>query len=319
MKILQALVGALWLSGAVCAQSYPDKSVRVVVPFPPGGAADIVGRAITQKLTDALGRSFVVDNRSGAGGVLGADLVAHAVPDGYTLLFASSSAMSVNPHIMKKPPYDPLRDFSPVVLIGHTPNLLVIHLSVPAKSVRQLIALAKTRPDELVFASNGTGTLGHLTMELFMQRAGIKMLHVPYRGGAPAMIDTVAGNTSVLFAAFSTVYSQVQAGKLRALAVTSARRIQAAPELPTIAETALPGFESTQWWGVYGPTGLPAAIVARLNESVNKILGSDDIKARLAVEATEPLGGTPSDLAKYLKADYERWGKVVRDAGIRAD
>ena len=319
MNIRQVLVGALWLSGVVCAQSYPDKSVRVVVPFPPGGAADIVARAITQKLTDALGRSFVVDNRSGAGGVLGADLVAHAVPDGYTLLFASSSAMSVNPHIMKKPPYDPLRDFSPVVLIGHTPNLLVIHLSVPAKSVRQLIALAKARPDELVFASNGTGTLGHLTMELFMQRAGIRMLHVPYRGGAPAMIDTVAGNTSVLFAAFSTVYSQVQAGKLRALAVTSARRIQAAPELPTVAEAALPGFESTQWWGVYGPTGLPAAIIARLNESVNKILGSDDIKARLAVEATEPLGGSPSDLAKYLKADYERWGKVVRDAGIRAD
>ncbi len=319
MKIRQVLVGALWLSGVVCAQNYPDKSVRVVVPFPPGGAADIVGRAITQKLTDALGRSFVVDNRSGAGGVLGADLVAHAVPDGYTLLFASSSAMSVNPHIMKKPPYDPLRDFAPVVLIGHTPNLLVIHLSVPAKSVRQLIALAKARPDELVFASNGTGTLGHLTMELFMQRAGIRMLHVPYRGGAPAMIDTVAGNTSVLFAAFSTVYSQVQAGKLRALAVTSVRRIQAAPELPTVAEAALPGFESTQWWGVYGPTGLPAAIVARLNESVNKILGSDDIKARLALEATEPLGGTPSDLAKYLKADYDRWGKVVRDARIRAD
>ena len=319
MKIRQVLSCAVLLSSAVCAQTYPDKSVRVVVPFPPGGAADIVGRAITQKLTDALGKSFLVDNRSGAGGVLGADLAAHAAPDGYTLLFASSSSLSVSPHIMSKPPYDPLRDFAPVVLIGHTPNLLVTHFSVPAKSVRQLIALAKARPGELVFASNGTGSLGHLTMELFMQRAGIKMLHVPYRGGAPAMIDTVAGNTSVLFAAFSTVYAQVRAGKLRALAVTSARRIQAAPELPTVAEAALPGFESTQWWGIYGPAGLPAGIVGKLNEQVNKILGNADIKQRLAADATEPLGGSPADLAAYLKADYERWGKVVRDAGIRAE
>jgi tripartite-type tricarboxylate transporter receptor subunit TctC len=319
MKIRQVLSCAVLLSSAVCAQTYPDRSVRVVVPFPPGGAADIVGRAITQKLTDALGKSFLVDNRSGAGGVLGADLAAHAAPDGYTLLFASSSSLSVSPHIMSKPPYDPLRDFAPVVLIGHTPNLLVTHFSVPAKSVRQLIALAKARPGELVFASNGTGSLGHLTMELFMQRAGIKMLHVPYRGGAPAMIDTVAGNTSVLFAAFSTVYAQVRAGKLRALAVTSARRIQAAPELPTVAEAALPGFESTQWWGIYGPAGLPAGIVGKLNEQVNKILGNADIKQRLATDATEPLGGTPADLAAYLKADYERWGKVVRDAGIRAE
>lgn len=319
MKIRQVLSCAVLLSSAVCAQTYPDKSVRVVVPFPPGGAADIVGRAITQKLTDAFGKSFLVDNRSGAGGVLGADLAAHAAPDGYTLLFASSSSLSVSPHIMSKPPYDPLRDFAPVVLIGHTPNLLVTHFSVPAKSVRQLIALAKARPGELVFASNGTGSLGHLTMELFMQRAGIKMLHVPYRGGAPAMIDTVAGNTSVLFAAFSTVYAQVRAGKLRALAVTSARRIQAAPELPTVAEAALPGFESTQWWGIYGPAGLPAGIVGKLNEQVNKILGNADIRQRLAADATEPLGGTPADLAAYLKADYERWGKVVRDAGIRAE
>jgi tripartite-type tricarboxylate transporter receptor subunit TctC len=307
------------LSSAVCAQTYPDKSVRVVVPFPPGGAADIVGRAISQKLTETLGKSFLVDNRSGAGGVLGADLAAHAAPDGYTLLFASSSSLSVSPHIMSKPPYDPQRDLTPVILIASTPNVLVVHSSVPAKSVKQLIALAKVRPGELIFASNGTGSLGHLTTELFMQRAGIKMLHVPYRGGAPAMIDTVAGNTSLLFAAFSTVYAQVRAGKLRALAVTSARRIQAAPELPTVAEAALPGFESTQWWGLFGPAGLPAGIVGKLNEQVNKILGNADIRQRLAIDATEPLGGTPADLAAYLKADYERWGKVVRDAGIRAE
>jgi tripartite-type tricarboxylate transporter receptor subunit TctC len=319
MKITQVLSCAALLSSAVCAQTYPDKSVRVVVPFPPGGAADIVGRAITQKLTETLGKSFLVDNRSGAGGVLGADLAAHAAPDGYTLLFASSSSLSVSPHIMSKPPYDPQRDLAPVILIASTPNVLVVHSSVPARSVKQLIALAKARPGELIFASNGTGSLGHLTTELFMQRAGIKMLHVPYRGGAPAMIDTVAGNTSLLFAAFSTVYAQVRAGKLRALAVTSARRIQAEPELPTVAEAALPGFESTQWWGIFGPAGLPAGIVGKLNEQVNKILGNADIKQRLATDATEPLGGTPADLAAYLKADYERWGKVVREAGVRAE
>ena len=319
MKIRLILVCVLWLSGAACAQNYPDKSVRVIVPFPPGGGADIVGRAITQKLTDALGKPFLVDNRSGAGGVLGADLGVRAVPDGYTLLFASSSSLSVSPHIMSKPPYDPQRDLTPVILIASSPNVLVVHSSVPARSVKELIALAKARPGEIIFASNGTGSLGHLTTELFMQRAGIKMLHVPYRGGAPAMIDMVAGNTSLLFATYSTVSTQVRAGRLRALAVTSARRAQAAPELPTVAEAALPGFESTQWWGIFGPVGLPAGIVGKLNEQINKILGSADIKERLALDATEPLGGTPPDLAKYLKADYERWGKVVRDAGIRAE
>lgn len=319
MKIRQILACALWLSAVACAQNYPDKSVRVIVPFPPGGGADIVGRAITQKLTDALGKPFLVDNRSGAGGVLGADLGVRAVPDGYTLLFASSSSLSVSPHIMSKPPYDPQRDLTPVILIASSPNVLVIHSSLPARSVKELIALAKARPGEIIFASNGTGSLGHLTTELFMQRAGIKMLHVPYRGGAPAMIDMVAGNTLLLFATYSTVSAQVRAGRLRALAVTSARRAQAAPELPTVAEAALPGFESTQWWGIFGPVGLPAGIVGKLNEQINKILGSADIKERLALDATEPLGGTPADLAKYLKADYERWGKVVRDAGIRAE
>ena len=319
MKIRHVLICALGLNGAVCAQNYPDKSVRVIVPFPPGGAADIVGRAITQKLTDALGKPFLVDNRSGAGGVLGADLAVHAVPDGYTLLFASSSSLSVSPHILSKPPYDPQRDLTPVILIASTPNVLVVHLSVPARSAKELIALAKARPGEIIFASNRTGSLGHLTTELFMQRAGIKMLHVPYRGGAPAMIDMVAGNTSLLFATYSTVSTQVRAGRLKALAVTSARRAQAAPELPTVAEAALPGFESTQWWGIFGPVGLPAGIVGKLNEQINKILGSADIRERLAFDATEPLGGTPTDLANYLKADYERWGKVVRDGGIRAE
>jgi tripartite-type tricarboxylate transporter receptor subunit TctC len=319
MKIRHAMIYVLGLSGAVCAQNYPDKSVRVIVPFPPGGGADIVGRAITQKLTDALGKPFLVDNRSGAGGVLGADLAVHAAPDGYTLLFASSSSLSVSPHIMSKPPYDPQRDLTPVILIASSPNVLVVHSSVPARSVKELIALAKARPGEIIFASNGTGSLGHLTTELFMQRAGIKMLHVPYRGGAPATIDTVAGNTSLLFATYSTVSAQVRTGRLRALAVTSARRVQAVPELPTVAEAALPGFESTQWWGIFGPVGLPAEIVGKLNEQINKILGNADIKERLALDATEPLGGTPSDLAKYLKADYDRWGKVVRDAGVRVD
>jgi len=300
-------------------QAYPEKPVRVIVPFPPGGAADIIARHVTQKLSEALGTQFIVDNRGGAGGAIGTDNVARATPDGYTLLFGSSSAMSINPHIGAKPPYDPLRSFTPVILVGHAPNVLVVHPSVPARSVKDLIAVAKARPGALNFASNGAGTLSHLTGELFMQRAGIKMLHVPYKGAAPAVIDTVAGNVSILFAAYPSVSGQARAGKLRALAVTSAKRVEIAPQLPTVAEAALPGFESSQWWGLYGPAGVAAGIVTRLNTELNNIFRMSDVKKRLAADGAEPAGGTPNDLAVYLRNDYEKWGKVVRAAGIRGE
>ncbi|HEX2825069.1 MAG TPA: tripartite tricarboxylate transporter substrate binding protein [Burkholderiales bacterium] len=302
------------------AQSYPERPVRVVVPFPAGGAADIVARQVTQGLAAGLGTQFVVDNRGGAGGAIGAETVTRAAPDGYTLLFASSSALSINPHIAAKISYDALRDFTPIALIGFAPNVLVVHPSVPAKNVKELIAVAKSKPGALNFGSNGTGTLSHLTGELFMQRAGVKMVHIPYKGAAPAVIDTMAGNVSVLFAAFPSVSGQERVGKLRALAVTSARRAAVAPNLPTVAEAALPGFESSQWWGLFGPAGLPATIVARLNAETNKVLKSPDLKKRLAADGAEPAApNTPQQLAAHHRADFEKWAKVVKAAGIKPE
>jgi len=260
-----------------------------------------------------------VDNRAGAGGLIGAEQAARAVPDGYTLLFASASPMTVSPHLAAKPPYHPLRDFTPIVLIGFSPNLIVVHPSLPARSMKDMIALARARPGQINYASNGVGTLSHLAMELVKYQARIDLVHVPYKGGAPAMVDTVAGHCSVFFAAYPTLSGQLKAGRLRALAVTSARRIALAPELPTVAEAALPGFEATQWWGAYGPVGLPVDLVARLNADIGRALLTAEVKTRLAADGAEPAGGTPGDLAAYLRTDYERWGKVVKASGIRAE
>jgi tripartite-type tricarboxylate transporter receptor subunit TctC len=314
---LVCLIGASSVFAAA-AQTYPDKPVRVIVPAPAGGALDIVARHVTQKLTESFSTQFIVDNRGGASGAIGAETVARAGPDGYTLLFTSASAVSINPHFAAKPT-DPLRTYTPVVLVGFSPMVLVVHPSVPAKSVKELVAIAKARPDALAYASNGTGSLSHVTAALFMQRAGVRMLHVPYKGAAPAVIDTVAGNVSVLFAGYPSVAAQERAGRLKALAVTSAKRVELAPHLPTVAESGLPGFESTQWWGVYGPAGLPAELVERLNAALNRILRMPDIKKSLAQDSAEPAGGTPAQLAAYHKADYEKWGQVIRGAGIKGE
>jgi tripartite-type tricarboxylate transporter receptor subunit TctC len=226
--------------------------------------------------------------------------------------------MSINPHLAARTTYDPIRSFAPIILIGHAPNVLVVHPSVPAKSVRDLIALARAKPESLSYASNGAGTLSHLTGELFMQRAGVKLLHVPYKGAAPAVIDTISGQVSLLFAAYPSIAVHERSGKLRAMAVTSAKRMELAPALPTVAET-LPGFESSQWWGMYGPAGLPPAIVTRLNAETGKVLGQPELRKRLAADGAVPGVGTPADLAAYLKADYEKWGKVVKAGGIKID
>jgi tripartite-type tricarboxylate transporter receptor subunit TctC len=323
VSCLRRIIGVFCLlmggAGPTVAQTYPVKPVRVIVPFPPGGAADIVARAITQEMGRAWGAQVVVDNRAGAGGLIGAEQAARAAPDGYTLLFASASPMTVSPHLAAKPPYHPLRDFTPIVLIGFSPNLIVVHPSLPARSMKEMIALARARPGQINYASNGVGTLSHLAMELVKYRARIDLVHVPYKGGAPAIIDTVAGHCSVFFAAYPTLSGQLKAGRLRALAVTSARRIALAPELPTVAEAALPGFEATQWWGAYGPVGLPVDLVARLNADIGRALLTAEVKTRLAADGAEPAGGTPGDLAAYLRTDYERWGKVVKASGIRAE
>lgn len=316
LLIMILLVGGAASPGTSMAQRYPAQPIRLVVPFPPSGGADILARAIAQKLTESLGMQVVVDNRSGAGGMIGTENVARATPDGYSLVLTTSSSLSISPHLSAKPTYDPLRDLAPVILIGQGPNVLVIHPSLPVKSVKDLITLAKARPGELNMASNGIGSLSHLTGELFKMRAGIRMVHVPYKGGAPAVTDIIAGNVSVLFASLPTVDAQMRAGKLRALAVTSARRTRAAPELPTVAEAALPGFESDQWWGMFGPAGLPTAIVTKLNAEVGSALQDPKVKKLFEVIGADIAGGTPHDLAQYLKADYDRWGEVIKTAHI---
>lgn len=305
-------------SAAASAQSYPAKPVRIIVPFPAAGGTDLMARTIADKIGTALGQQFIVDNRTGAGGTLGSDLVAKSAPDGYTLLVSSSSPMVIGPNLMQKPPYDPLRSFSPIIIISSAPNVLVIHPSVPVKNVKELIALALQRPGQLNYASNGAGTLSHLTGELFSQRTGIKMLHVPYRGAPPAVIDTVAGNVSLLFSAYPTVSVQVQSKRLRALAVTGAKRAAVAPDLPSIAET-LPGFESSQWWGMFGPAGMPSEVVNRLNASAQQALTLDDVRKRLAADAAEPVGGSAAEAQKFLQEDHAKWGKVIRDAGVKAN
>jgi len=234
-------------------------------------------------------------------------------------MFASSSVLAINPTLGAKTTYDILRSFAPVILVGYAPNVLAVHPSLPARTVKELIAIAKAKPGTLAFASNGAGTLSHLTAALFMQQAKIDMLHVPYKSAAPAVIAAAAGEVPVIFSAYPSVSTQIQAGKLRGLAVTSAKRIAAAPALPTIAEAALPGFESTQWWGFYAPAGTPADIVSRLNREMNLILATADTRKRLAAEGAEPAGGSPADLGAYHRADYERWEKVIRAAGIKAD
>jgi len=300
------------------AQAYPEKPVRVVVPAPAGGALDIIARHVTQKLTEGFGTQFIVDNRGGASGAIGAEAVARAPADGYTLLLTSSSAVSINPNFSAKA-IDPLRAFTPVSLIGFSPMVLVVHPSVPAKSVKELVAFAKRNPDALTFASNGAGSLSHVAAALFMQQAGIKILHVPYKGAAPAVIDTVAGNVSMLFAGYPSIASQERSGRLRALATTGAKRSALTPKLPTVAEAGLPGFEATQWWGVYGPAGLAGGVVTRLNGEINKVLRMTEIKQRFAADSAEPAGGSPADLAAFHKADYEKWGKVIRAAGIKSE
>ena len=316
LTIALCVVGVLPAAVApVLAQTYPARPIRVIAPFPAGGGTDLIARSIAQKLSLAWGQQVVVDNRSGAGGMIGSELVARAAPDGYTLLITSSSTHVISPHLARKPLYDPLTDFAPVILIASAPNVLVVHPSVPARSVRELIELAKKRPGALNYASNGSGTLSHLTGELFKLQTGINLVHIPYKGGPPAVVDLVAGQVSVLFSALPTVFAQVRAGRLRVLAGTGDKRIAALADAPTAAET-VPGFESVQWWGMFAPPALPAELSARLSGEIARMLVDADLKARFAAEGAEPAQASARDFAAFLRADHEKWGKVVKAAGI---
>jgi tripartite-type tricarboxylate transporter receptor subunit TctC len=308
---------ALAATTAVSAQSYPVKPVRLIVPFAPGGGVDFIVRLIGPKLSEALGQQLVIENRPGAGSAIGTEFVLRSAPDGYTLLETSPSYV-INPSL-RPGKLDPLADCTPIVLIGKGPFVVVAHPSLPARDPRQLIALAKSRPGQIVYGSSGQGTIVHLSTELFLYMAGIRMTQVPYKGGAPALVDTMAGHVALVFAPPQTGLPHAQAGRVRALGMTSLKRIPTEPDIPAIAET-VPGYEATNWHAMLGPKGLPRAIVDRLNGEVRKIVAQKDIEGRLHASGVFPDGGgTPEQLAELLRRDYEQWTKVIRQAGIKAE
>lgn len=318
--ILRAAFGVvlLWIFTAAHAQ-WPNKPVRFVVPFPAGGSTDVVGRIIAEHLRQGLGQAFVIDNRAGAGGTVGSDAVAKAAPDGYTMLIGTSSTHAIAAGLYgAKLPYDQVRDFAPVTLLGSATILLVVHPSVAAKSVPELIALAKAKPNSLNFASSGNGGVSHLTGEYFKSLAGIEMQHVPYKGDTPMITDLVAGRVSLAFGTAVAFLPYVQKGTLNALAVTNAKPSPVAPNLPTVAQT-LPGFEALQWFGILMPAGTPPDIVAKLNAETVKILRLPEVRERFQAMGLEIVGNTPEQFAAFMRAETAKWGKIVKDSGAKID
>ncbi len=316
---LAATLAILAPHAARAADAYPAKPVRFVVAFPPGGGTDIIARAIAQKLAERIAQQVVVDNRPGAGGNIGTDIVAKSAPDGYTMLMGSAGPLAINASLFGKMPFDPIKDLAPVTLAASTPNVLVVHPSLRAATVKELIALAKARPGEINFASSGHGTPAHLAGELFNSMVGVKMVHVPYKGAAPALADLLGGQVQLMFSTMPPALPHVKDGKLRALAVTSAKRSPAAPDLPTLDEIALPGFEANTWHGVVVPAGTPATIVARLNREIVAILHLPDVVERFSSQGAEALGSTPEEFAAYIRSETLKWAKVVRDSGAKAE
>ncbi len=301
------------------AQAYPTKPVRFIVGGAPGAGGDLIMRPIAQRLSESLGQQFVIENRPGAGSLIAGQVAAAAPADGYTILQGSSSGFSISPFLARKRPYDPVADFTPITMIARAPLLLVVHPALPVRSMKELVALAKARPNALMYGSNGMASFSHLSMELFCRTAGVTMTHVPYKGGTPAALDTVAGNVQLVMTSMPTLLGQVKSGRLRPLAVTSARRSSTLPEVATVAEAGLPGFESVQWYAAFAPKGTPRAIVDRLHAEMKAALESPRVKSSLSVEGAEPAVEGPEALAAFHAADVERWSKVLRGLNIVID
>ncbi len=317
LTLLLMLVAAA-AAAAQPAANYPNKPIRIVVPQSAGGSTDLTARLIAQKLSDAVGQPVVVDNRPGAGSIIGTDLVAKATPDGYTLLVVASS-ITINPSLHRKLPFDPMRDLAPITQLSAFPNMLVVHPSLPVKSVQDLIALARAKPGQINYGSSGTGTGTHLSAELFKSMTGVDMVHVPYKGGGPAVTALLGGQVQLNFATIPSVLPYVRAGKLRAVAVTTSRRSPAAPDVPTIAESGVPGYDHGPWNGMLAPAKTPKAIIARLNAEVARIVHMPEAKAVLVHEGAEPVGNTPEEFAAIIRTETAKWAKVIKAAGIKAD
>ncbi|HEX2546441.1 MAG TPA: tripartite tricarboxylate transporter substrate binding protein [Ramlibacter sp.] len=320
MKLLATLMLAATalLAPSLHAQGYPTKPIRLVIPFPAGGATDIFGRAVSQKMGERLGQPVVVDNKPGAGGSIGSDIVAKAPADGYTILLSTSSTHAIAPSFSAKLPYDAVVDFTPIVHVGNAPNIMVVPNSSPARTVKEWVEHARKNPGKLNYASSGNGTIVHLSAEYFKARTNTFLVHIPYRGTALAMPDLVSGKIDVLFDSVASALPHIRDGRVRALGISSLKRSPLFPELPAIAET-VPGYETTTWFGIYGPKGLPADVVQRVNAAVNQALQDPEVKDRLARLGIEPVGGTPQSFASYTEADRAKWKKIIVERKLTAE
>ena len=309
----------LTLAAGTAAGEYPTKPVRMIVPFPPGGGNDTMARTVGQKLSEAFGQQVVIDNRGGAGGNIGAEIAARAAPDGYTLFLGGTGSHGTNPNLHAKLPYDPVKDFAPISLIASAPLLVVVPPSLPVRSINELIQLAKARPGQLNFASSGTGTIAHLAAELLNSMANIKIQHVPYKGTGPALTDLLSGQVQLMFNSAVSMLPQVRGGKLRAIAMTGTKRLAAMPDLPTVAESGVPGYEAASWYGVLAPARTQRAIVDTLNREIVKITRIPELRERLAADGAEPAGTSPEEFAAHIKRELARWAKVIAQAHIRPE
>lgn len=304
---------------AVAQDKWPTKTIRFVIPFPAGGTTDIIGRIIAAELHKAWDESVIADNRAGAGGNIGAEAVARAAPDGYTMLVCTVGTHAINESLYSKLNFEPRKDFAPVTLFAMVPNVVVVHPSVKAESIQELIALLKANPGKINYASSGNGTSIHLSAELFKTMTGTEMVHIPYRGSAPAVTDLLAGTVSVMFDNLPSAMPHIKAGKLRALAVTSANRSPSLPDVPTVAEAGVPGYDASSWFGLVAPAGTPKAIVDKTQQAVAEALKLPDVREKLSAQGAEPVGNTPEEFAKFIEQETEKWGKVVRDSGAKVD
>jgi tripartite-type tricarboxylate transporter receptor subunit TctC len=316
--MLLALALLFPLTLAAQTDTYPSRPIRIVVAFTAGGTTDIIARLVGKKMTDAWGQPVVIDNRPGAGGNLGSNLVAKAPPDGYTLLIGSVGPLAVNATLYPNMPYDNLKDFAPICLVAEVPNMLVVHPSVPVHSVQDLVDLARAKPGTLNYGSTGNGTTGHLSGELLNEQAKIDLVHIPYRG-ATAVTDLLGGQIQLMFATIPSVIQHVRAGSLRAIAVTSSRRSAALPDVPTVAESGYPGFEASSWYGFVAPAGTPDPIIRKLHALIAGIVSTPDINDQLSSQGADPVGNTPEEFAQYMQRETEKWSKVVKASGIRLD
>jgi tripartite-type tricarboxylate transporter receptor subunit TctC len=318
--LMAAVAGAMIsLSGTALAQAWPSKPIRVIVPFPPGGGTDIIAREVTQKVASSTGWAFVIENKPGAGGNLGVDSAAKSPADGYTLVLGQTSNLAINPSLYAKMPYDAQKDLAPVALVAKAPLVLATSAKSTYKTLADAVNAAKARPEQINFASPGNGTVAHLTSELFQKAAGIKTQHVPYKGAAQALTDVISGNVDLYMSSVPTLLGQIKQGKLRALAVTSATRVDDLPQVPTINESGYKGFDAVTWFGFLAPTGTPKDVINRLNSEFNKALQQADLRKKLSDEGADPTSGTPEQFAALIKDEALRWGKVVKESGARVD